>query len=147
MSLLISKFNPMPTKIFLNLAVKDLNKSKEFFSKLGYTFNPQFTDENAACMIISDNIFVMLVIENFFKTFTKKEIADSSKTTEALICISAESKEKVDEIVKKALAAGGKALSEKQDVGWMYSWSFYDLDGHHWEVAWMDATKMPTNNQ
>lgn len=128
----------MNTQIFINLPVKDLNRSVEFFTQLGYTFNPQFTNEKATCMIISDTIFVMLLVEDFFKTFTKKEIADATKTTEVLLCLSAESREKVDELVNKAVAAGGTTPNEKQDHGFMYGWGFQDLDGHLWEVAYME---------
>lgn len=133
----------MATQIFVNLPVKDLNKSIEFFTKLGYTFNLQFTDENATCMIISDTIFVMLVTEPFFLNFTKKEICDTNKYTESIICLSAESRDAVDDIVKKAIAAGGSAPNDKQDHGWMYGHGFQDLDGHLWEVAYMDASSMP----
>lgn len=128
----------MPTKIFVNLPVKDLNRSVTFFTQLGFTFNPQFTDENATCMIIGEDIFVMLLVEKFFQGFTKKAIADASKTTEVLICLSADSKDKVDEMVRNAVAAGGTTPNEKQDQGFMYSHGFQDLDGHIWEVMWMD---------
>jgi predicted lactoylglutathione lyase len=126
------------TKIFVNLPVKDLNRSKEFFGKLGYDFNPQFTNDSGACMIVSDDIFVMLLAEEFFQTFTKKEIADATKTTEVLICLSAESRAAVDEMVEKAVAAGGTAPGDKQDHGFMYGWGFNDPDGHIWEIMWMD---------
>ena len=132
----------MATKIFLNLPVKDLNKSIEFFTRLGYNFNPQFTDENATCMIISEDIFVMLLVEKYFKTFTKKEIADTTKTTEVLICLSAESREAVDELVSKAVAAGGTTPNEPQDQGFMYGHGFEDLDGHLWEVMYMDPSAL-----
>lgn len=127
-------------RIFVNLPVKDLNKTKEFFSKLGFEFNPQFTNELAACMIISDNIFAMLLVEEHFKTFTKKEIADSTKSTEAIVALSVDSREKVNEIVNKALAAGGKPSNEPQDHGFMYGWSFQDIDGHLWELFFMDES-------
>jgi uncharacterized protein len=127
-------------KIFVNLPVKDLNKSVEFFTKLGFDFNPQFTDENATCMIISEHIFVMLLVEDFFKTFTKKEITDATKSTEVIVSLSAESKENVEGLVKKALAAGGKASSEPMDQGFMYQWGFQDLDGHLWELIYMDQS-------
>ncbi|RAJ98066.1 hypothetical protein LX87_02974 [Larkinella arboricola] len=128
----------MATQIFVNLPVKDLNKSIEFFTQLGYTFNPQFTDENATCMVISDTIYVMLLVEPFFKTFTKKEIADATQTTEAIICLSADSREEVDALVSKAVAAGGTTPNEKQDQGFMYGHGFQDLDGHLWEIMYMD---------
>lgn len=128
----------MATNVFINLPVKDLNRSIDFFTKLGYTFNPQFTDENATCMIISDTIYAMLITHKRFKDFTKKEIADATKTTEVLICLSAESKEKVHELADKALAAGGKEANEPQDHGFMINRSFQDPDGHIWEVIWMN---------
>lgn len=128
----------MGTKVFLNLPVKDLNKSKEFFAKLGFTFNPQFTDQNAACMVISEDNYAMLLVESFFKTFTKKEIVDAMKSTEVLIALSAENKAKVDEILGKALAAGAKEPRAPQDHGFMYGRAFEDPDGHNWEIFWMD---------
>ncbi|MGV8878145.1 MAG: VOC family protein [Sphingobacteriaceae bacterium] len=128
----------MATKIFVNLPVKDLNRSVEFFTQLGYQFNPQFTNENATCMIISEDIFVMLLIEPFFKSFTKKEIADATRYTESIICLSANSRAEVDVMVNKAIAAGGSAPNEKQDHGYMYGHGYQDLDGHLWEVMWMD---------
>ena len=129
----------MATKIFVNLPVKDLKRTMDFFSKLGYTFNEQFTDEKAACMVISEDIFAMLLTESFFKTFIpKKEIADSNKTTEVLVALSADTREKVDELVDKAITAGGRQLREPEDHGFMYARSFEDPDGHIWEVVWMD---------
>lgn len=128
----------MATKIFVNLPVKNLSKSIEFFTRLGYTFNPQFTDETATCMVVSEDIYIMLLTEEKFKMFTKKEIADATKSTEAIICLSADSREKVDEMINKALEAGGTTPNEKQDYGFMYGWGYQDLDGHLWEVMWMD---------
>jgi len=128
----------MATQIFVNLPVKNLDKSIEFFTKLGYTFNPQFTDANATCMNIGENIFAMLLVEEFYKTFTKKEIADTSRTSEVQLALTAENREQVDEMVYKALAAGGTAPNDKQDHGYMYGWGFEDLDGHHWEIFWMN---------
>jgi hypothetical protein len=130
----------MATKIFVNLPVKDLNRSLEFFSSLGYRFNQQFTDEKAACMVISEDIYVMLLREEFFKTFTKKEIADAKKYTETILCLSADSREEVDELVSKALKAGGTAPNNKQDHGFMYGHGFQDLDGHLWEVMFMEPS-------
>lgn len=124
----------MTTEIYINLPVKDLTKSIEFFSELGFKFNPQFTDKNAACMIIGENIYAMLLLEEFFKTFTKKEIADSRNATEVINAFSVESREKVEEIIEKAVRAGGIEHADPQDLGWMYSRSFEDLDGHLWEV-------------
>ena len=133
----------MPTQIFVNLPVKDLNKSVEFFTKLGYSFNPQFTDENATCMVISDTIFVMLLTETFFKGFIKNEICDTKKYTESITCLSAESREEIDAMVQKARDAGATVPNEKQDHGWMYGHGFQDLDGHYWEFSWLDMEAMP----
>lgn len=133
----------MAKQIFVNLPVKDLKKSMDFFTKLGFTFNPQFTDDNAACMIIGENIYSMLLMEKFFKGFTKKEISDAKKTTEVLVAIDVNSREEVDNMVSKAVDAGGKIYRDPDDHGWMYSHSFADLDGHQWEVLYMDTNKMP----
>jgi predicted lactoylglutathione lyase len=124
--------------IFVNLATDDVAASKKFFSDLGYTINPQFSDDNSACVVISDTIVAMLLSKKRYADFTKKDIADSRKTSEVLICLSAESREKVDELVEKAVAAGGTANEDTQDHGFMYGRSFDDLDGHSWEVVWMD---------
>ncbi len=132
----------MATQIFVNLPVKDLAKSVTFFTHLGYSFNPQFTDENATCMIISDEIFVMLLVEPFFKSFTKKELVDTSKSTEVILCLSAGDKEQVDLLVKKAVEAGGSVPNPKQDQGFMYSHGFQDLDGHLWEIMYMDPAAL-----
>ncbi|WP_049565016.1 VOC family protein [Streptomyces sp. SBT349] len=129
----------MSTKIFVNLPVKDLDRSKDFFTKLGYSFDAQFTDENAGCLVISDTIYAMLLVEPFFKTFTKKEIADASTSTETILALSADSREQVDELVDRALASGGSASMETQDHGFMYGRSFQDPDGHQWEIMWMDV--------
>ena len=128
----------MAKRIFVNLPVKDLGKSIAFFKRLGYTFNPQFTDENATCMIVGENIFVMLLVESHFMTFTPKPISDAKASTEAIIALSVESREKVEEHVRNALAAGGKTISEAKDHGFMYQHGFQDLDGHLWEVVYMD---------
>jgi predicted lactoylglutathione lyase len=125
-------------KIFVNLAVRDLKRSRDFFSKLGFGFNPKFTDDNAACMIISEEAFVMLLQEPFFRTFTKKDICNTATHTEALVALSCDSRAEVDELVKKAIGAGGTHAMDPMDHGFMYGWSFYDPDGHHWEVFWMD---------
>jgi hypothetical protein len=137
----------MIKQIFVNLPVKDLNRTKEFFAKLGFTFNPQFTDENAASMVISDNIFAMLITESFFKRFTKKEIADAKKSTEAINALSVESREQVDEMIAKVLEAGGTETRDPEDHGWMYGRSFEDLDGHQWELFYMDISKIPQGPQ
>ncbi|KOU76794.1 glyoxalase [Streptomyces sp. MMG1533] len=126
--------------IFVNLAVNDLDASKKFFTELGYSINPQFSDDNAASVVISDTIVAMLLTKPFYASFTKKEIADATKTSEVLVALSAESREKVDELVEKALAAGGSPAGETQDHGFMYGRSFDDLDGHTWEVVWMDPS-------
>ncbi len=128
----------MSREIFVNLAVRDLQKSMEFFSALGFTFNPQFTDDKAACMVISDKAYVMLLSEPFFKGFTKNEVCDTGKATEALLALSCSSRAEVDQLVRKAIDAGGRHAMDSMDHGFMYGWSFYDLDGHHWEVLWMD---------
>jgi predicted lactoylglutathione lyase len=125
-------------KIFVNVAVQELKQSMEFFTKLGFAFNPKFTDDKAACMIISDEAYVMLLTEPFFKTFTKKQICNTASSTEGLFALSCSSRAEVDELVNKAIAAGGKHAMDPADHGSMYGWSFYDLDGHHWEVLWMD---------
>jgi predicted lactoylglutathione lyase len=128
----------MATQIFVNLPVKNLNKSIEFFAQLGYTFNPQFTDETATCMIVSNDIFVMLLTEAKFKIFTPKPICDATLSTEVLICLSCESRTEVDEMVKKAVAAGGTTYNEPQDHGFMYAHGYQDLDGHIWELIYME---------
>jgi uncharacterized protein len=130
----------MATKIFVNLPVKNLNKSIEFFTKLGFSFNQQFTDETATCMIVTDDIFVMLLTEPKFKTFTPKEICDAKKATEVLVCLSLESRAKVDEMVRKAVAAGGTTYNEPQDHGFMYGHGFQDLVGHIWELIYMEPS-------
>lgn len=132
----------MATKIFVNLPVKDLDRSMKFFRHLGYDFNPQFTDDKAACLVIGENIFAMLLVEERFKDFTKKEISDATKTTEVLIALDAESREQVDDMVKKAVEAGGSTYAEPMDYGWMYYHSFADPDGHQWEVAYMDESAL-----
>lgn len=134
----------MSTMIFVNLPVASLKRSMDFFTALGYTFNPQFTDENAACLVIEeDHIYAMLLTPEFFKRFTKKEIADSKQTTEAILALAVDSRQDVDALVDKALAAGGSASNEPDDQGFMYSRSFQDPDGHLWEVLYMDVSAMP----
>jgi predicted lactoylglutathione lyase len=127
----------MATQIFVNLPVKDLNRSVEFFTCLGYTFNAQFTDETAACMIVSDEIFVMLLTWEKFKTFTPKKICDATKSTEVLICLSCTSREHVNELVSKALSVGGTTYNVPQDYGFMFEHGYQDLDGHIWELIFM----------
>ncbi|MBX2890935.1 MAG: VOC family protein [Saprospiraceae bacterium] len=133
----------MATKVFINLPVKDLDKSMAFFSGLGFTFNPQFTDEKAACMVISDSIFAMLLTEPFFQTFTRKKISDAKTATEVLIALDAASRDKVQNTVAKAVKLGGTLYTEPQDHGWMYQHSFADLDGHQWEILYMDESQLP----
>mgnify|MGYP003449798737 FL=1 len=128
----------MPTKIFVNLPVKNLNQSIQFFTQLGYTFNPQFTDETATCMIVSEDIFVMLLTEGKFKMFPPKAICDATKSTEVLICLSCDSRADVDAMVHKAVAAGGSTYNEPQDHGFMYAHGYQDLDGHIWELMAME---------
>ena len=129
-------------QMWLNLPVKNLNKSIDFFTKLGFKFDPQLTDQNSTCMIVGEDSFVMLLAEEFFKTFTKKEIADATKSTEIIVAIQVDSREKVNEMVNKAFSVGGKPSNEPYDHGWMYGWSFQDLEGHLWEVFYMNPDKI-----
>jgi uncharacterized protein len=133
----------MAQMIFVNLPVKDLKKSMAFFAALGYTFNPQFTDETAACMVISEHIYTMLLTHPKFKEFTPRVICDATKSTEVLICLSCDSRDQVDDLVAKAVAAGGATHAEPKDYGFMYQHSYQDLDGHIWELVYMqpDAVK------
>jgi uncharacterized protein len=133
----------MARKLFVNLPVRDLARSVDFFTSLGFTFNPQFTDETATCMILSDEAYVMLLVREKFSLFTRKEICDTTSHTEALVSLSCESRAEVDDLVNRAIAAGGKHAMEPQDHGFMYGWSFYDPDEHHWEVFWMDPGFQP----
>lgn len=133
---------PSPRMLFVNLPVRDLKQSVEFFTKLGFTFNPQFTDENATCMILSEQAFVMLLVDKRFKDFTKREICDARTHTETLLAISAGSRDEVKELVEKAIAAGGSHAMPPQEESFMFGWSFYDLNGHHWEVMWMDPAAL-----
>lgn len=135
----------MATKIFVNLPVKDLKKSINFFTQLGFNFNPQFTDEQATCMIIGENIFAMLLVEERFRDFTKKPISDAKKSTEVLLALDAESRDAVDAMIRNAVKAGGSTYSDPQDHGWMYGHSFADLDGHQWEILYMDENAIPQN--
>ena len=128
----------MARQIFVNLPVKHLARSIEFFTKLGFAFDPKVTDDNATCMIVGENIFVMLLVDKFFQTFTSKTICDASKSAEVLVCLSLESRQTVDEMVGKAVAAGGIAAKESKDYGFMYQHGFEDLDGHLWELIYME---------
>ena len=133
----------MATKIFVNLPVKDLNKSKEFYTQIGFSINPQFSDETAACVVISEDIYAMILTHAKFKEFTPKEIADSTKTSEVLTCLSFESKEKVNEVVDNAIQAGGSEARDPMDYGFMFARSFNDPDGHIWEAMYMDMNAAP----
>ena len=133
----------MVNQIFANLPVKDLKKSMVFFTKLGFKFDKTFTDKNAACLILGKNIYAMLITHKLFSTFTKKKISDAKKQTEVLLALQVGSKKEVDSIIKKARSAGGKGYVPPMDYGWMYSNNFIDLDGHQWEVFFMNKKKMP----
>ena len=137
----------MTTKIFVNLPAKDLNKTIEFFTKLGFKFNPQFTDENASFMIVGEDIFVMLLVEKFFKTFTKKEICYTSKNTEAIVALAVESREKLDLIVNKAMEYGGRESKKPQDHRRIYRRSFEDINGHIWEIIYMDKSALKNDEK
>ena len=128
--------------IFVNLAVEELGRSVEFFTALGFTFDPRFTDEHATCMIVSDQAFVMLLVKSRFRDFTKKELADPTTQTEAIRALSAESREEVDALAEKALAAGGTPANDPIEMDFMYGRSFQDLDGHLWELIWMDPSAL-----
>jgi predicted lactoylglutathione lyase len=129
-------------KIFVNLAMKDLGNAVDFFTKLGFSFDPRFTDETATCMIVSDEAFVMLLVEDRFRDFTKKELCDATTHTEAIVALSAESKNEVDELADNALQAGGSPANDAMEMDFMYGRSFHDPDGHLWEVVWMDPSAM-----
>jgi uncharacterized protein len=134
----------MPKMIFLNLPVIDLDRSVAFYEGVGATRNPQFSNDKAACMVLSDTIFVMLLTHGFYGGFTSKPIADAHASSAALFCVSEESREAVDATIERAAAAGGKAdPGPTQDHGFMYGRSFEDPDGHHWEVMWMDVSQAP----
>ena len=128
----------MPKKIFVNLPVQDLKRSMDFFGKLGFSFNRQFTDETAACMVVSDDIYVMLLTREKFKEFTPNPIGDATKSTEVLVALSLDGRKQVDDMIAKALAGGGRTFKPPTDHGFMYIQSFQDPDGHIWELFWMD---------
>jgi predicted lactoylglutathione lyase len=130
-------------KLFVNLPVTDLKRSVDFFTKLGFAFDARFTDPSATCMVLSDQAYVMLLTRERFADFTRRAISDATKQTEALFSVEVESRAEVDAMVAAAVSAGGSYAADKQEHGFMYGWSFYDLDGHHWEVFWMDASQMP----
>ncbi len=133
-----------PRQLFVNLAVENLDRTIAFFTALGFGFNPKFTNENATCLVISEHIQVMLLTKPFFAGFTKKPVADARAATETLLAISCESREEVDTMMAKAVAAGAATPMEIKDYGFMYQHGFEDLDGHQWEVFWMDEAAMPT---
>lgn len=130
----------MSTQIFVNLPVKDLPRSIDFFTRLGYRFDPQFTNESGTCMIIDENIFVMLLTEPFFQGFTPKPVSDAMQSTEVLICLSCESRDHVNDLVSKAIQAGGTTPNPSKDYGFMYQHGYQDLDGHLWELVYMEGT-------
>lgn len=133
----------MSTKIFVNLPVKDLRRSTEFFTALGSSFDARFTDENATCLVITEDICAELLLEPFFTSFTKKAVADTATSNEAILALEVESKARVDELVSKAVAAGGRLSNQPVDQGFMYGGGFEDPDGHLWEVFYMDPNAMP----
>ena len=133
----------MATRIFVNLPVQDLNRSMEFFWALGYSFEPRFSDETAACMIVTDDIYVMLLTHEKFREFSPRPIADARESTEVLLALSCDSHEEVDETFDRAIAAGGTTFREPVDFGSMYGQSFQDPDGHVWEIFFMDPSAVP----
>jgi uncharacterized protein len=135
----------MASKLFVNLPVKNLAKTIEFFTQLGFRFNQQFTDDTATCMVVTDDIFVMLLTEAKFKSFTPNEICDTAKYSEVLVCLALESRAKVEAMVRQAVAAGGATYNEPQDHGFMYGHGFQDLDGHIWELIYMDPSAIQKN--
>lgn len=137
----------MANQIFVNLSMKNLTRSIEFFTRLGYHFNPQFTNDKATCMIVSDGIFVMLLVEEFFKTFTPNPLCDATKNTEVLLCLSCDSRGQVDELVRKAVAAGAGTPNKPVEHGFMYQHGYQDLDGHLWELVYMEPGADSTGAQ
>lgn len=133
----------MHKQIFVNIPINDMQKSQAFFKNLGFTFNPQFTNDKGACMEVGENIYAMLLVNDFFQTFTGKPVADATKTTEVLIALSCESRAEVDDLVARAVAAGGTAPRQPQDHGFMYAHGFEDLDGHVWELIYMVPGEVP----
>jgi uncharacterized protein len=131
-----------PHKLFVNIPVRDLQRSIDFFEALGFSFNTQFTDATATCMLVGEDAYFMLLTTDKFKDFSKRPVGDPKKETNALFAISVNSRDEVDALVKNAVAAGGSHAADPQDHGFMYAWSFYDLDGHHWEVFWMDPSAL-----
>jgi uncharacterized protein len=134
---------PTPHKLFVNIPVGDLQRSITFFEALGFSFNPHFTDATATCMLVGEDAYFMLLTRDRFASFSKRPTGDARAETNALFALSVNSREEVDEMVRTAVAAGGSHALDPQDHGFMYGWSFYDLDGHHWEVFWMDPGAIP----
>ena len=132
-----------PRKLFVNIAVSDVQRSITFFEALGFAFNPQFTDASATCMLVGEDAYFMLMVKDRFATFTKRPVGDAQQETSALFAIGVDSRDEVDAMVNKAVAAGGSLAMDPQDHGFMFVRTFYDLDGHHWEVFWMDPNGMP----
>lgn len=128
----------MATKVFVNLPVRNLNRSMEYFAKLGFSFDRKFTDETATCMSVTDDVSVMLLTEEKFRMFTPKKICDAKEFTEVLVCLSVDSRAEVDEMVRKAVSAGGTTYNDPQDYGFMYGHGFQDPDSHIWEVIYME---------
>jgi uncharacterized protein len=134
----------MSRQMFVNLPIQNMEKSQAFFKRLGFAFNPQFTNEQGACMVVSENHnYVMLLVQPFFQTFTDKPVGDPKQSVQVLVCLSCESRAEVDSLVEKAVAAGGTSSRPPQDHGFMYYRSFTDLDGHGWELMWMDPNAAP----
>jgi predicted lactoylglutathione lyase len=133
----------MARKLFVNLAVSDLDRSVEFFTGLGFTFNPAFTDETATCMVIGEDAYAMLLVEERFKDFALNEPVDANAQTQAILAVTVDSREEVDDLTEKALASGGAPAADPQEMDFMYSRSFRDPDGHHWELFWMDMSQVP----
>jgi predicted lactoylglutathione lyase len=132
-----------PRKLFVNICVGDLQRSIQFFESLGFTFNTHFTDATATCMLVGEDAYFMLLTRDKFASFSKRPTGDPRAATDAMFAISVNSRDEVDQIVKQAIASGGSHALDPQDHGFMYGWSFYDLDGHHWEVFWMDPSAVP----
>ncbi|NMG75428.1 VOC family protein [Aromatoleum diolicum] len=135
----------MARQIYVNLPVKELKRTSEFFGALGFAFEPKFSNDDAICMIIADNIFVMLLVERFFQTFIKKEVCDAKKSTEVLLCLSCDSRDHVNALVAKAVAAGGSIPRDAKDHGFMYEHAFEDPDGHIWELIYMEPDAAPAD--
>jgi predicted lactoylglutathione lyase len=133
----------MTRQLFVNLPIRNIERTRAFFSALGFSFNPRFSNQQAVCMVISDTVSVMLLVEPFFQTFTKLPVADATKSTEVLLALSCDSRAEVDEMVAKAVAAGASTPNAPQDHGFMFQHGFTDLDGHQWEVFWMDESAAP----